>query len=320
MLVKVQSRAFEFPGLCNPEQWNGSFTFALLADPQLGLYRNNHSWEEEKQQAEECIISAISANPKPAFIMILGDLVHAPVPALCSEPDATECRRVRDEQARDLVAAVDTPSKDVPVLVMPGNHDIGASPTAEAIADYEKLWGNDYFSFWVGGVKFVVANSCVFYDDSKASKEAEEQLGWLGEEFKDAAAKEAKHIFLMQHHQFYWNSWDESDDTVGTIEVKEMKKHNATSIFRLPEKWKRRLLPLLKKYKVTASFHGHLHFDSLLADEGIPQIVSSSCGFATNEARPGWRLVRVFEHGFEHEFFPVEWRTKDYPFLQPRFP
>lgn len=34
----------------------------------------------------------------------------------------------------------------------------------------------------------------------------------------------AKHIFMMQHHQFYWESWDEQDDAVGTVEVRQMKK------------------------------------------------------------------------------------------------
>lgn len=33
--------------------------------------------------------------------------------------------------------------------------------------------GKDYFSFWVGGVKFVAANSCIFYDDKDTAKEAE---------------------------------------------------------------------------------------------------------------------------------------------------
>lgn len=36
MLIKVQERAFELPGLPHPEQWSGPFAFALLADPQVG--------------------------------------------------------------------------------------------------------------------------------------------------------------------------------------------------------------------------------------------------------------------------------------------
>lgn len=62
---------------------------------QLGLYCNNHSWEEEARQVEECITAASSSDPRPKFMLVLGDLVHAPVPALSSEPEATERRRVR---------------------------------------------------------------------------------------------------------------------------------------------------------------------------------------------------------------------------------
>ncbi|KAL8428682.1 hypothetical protein ACSSS7_007071 [Eimeria intestinalis] len=83
----------------------------------LGLYCNNHSWEEEKQQLQECVSAAAACSVRPEFILILGDLLHAPVPTLTTkEPEATEHRRVRDEQASDFVAAVDAPSQDVPLV------------------------------------------------------------------------------------------------------------------------------------------------------------------------------------------------------------
>ncbi|CDJ58742.1 hypothetical protein EMWEY_00053050, partial [Eimeria maxima] len=104
----------------------------------------------------------------------------------------------------------------------------------------------------------------------------------------------AKYIFLLQHHQFYWRHWEEPDDSTTKIEVRQMKI-------------------------VRASFHGHLHSDSDLKDEEIQQIVTSSCGFATNDGRPGWRLVQVDAESVEHKFIPVEWKTKEYPFLPPRF-
>ncbi|XP_026192734.1 serine/threonine-protein phosphatase CPPED1 [Cyclospora cayetanensis] len=332
--------------LSNQQKWFGPFTFALLADPQLGLYQNNHSWGEELQQVSECIAAAVSSSPTPAFIAILGDLVHAPVPAQAvqTDPSITEVWRVRDQQARDLADAIDGPSKEVPVVVAAGNHDIGSTPTREAIADYESLWGKDYYSFWFGGVKFVVANSSVFYDDAETSREAENIVslflsnspllalpsiaivvayGGIGAVQLDrggVSRRRAKHTFLLQHHQFYWKGWNEEEETTEMVEVPQMKKSNSIKIYRLPGKWRRRFLTLLKQYKVSASFHGHLHYDSLLCDEGLSQIVSASCGFATNDSRPGWRLVKVSENSFEHKFLPVKWRTDNYPFKPPRFP
>ncbi|CDJ66499.1 serine/threonine protein phosphatase, putative [Eimeria necatrix] len=175
MLVKVQSTSLTLPGAEDQLTWSGPFTFALIADPQFGLYRNNNSWEEERQQVAECILAAASLSSKPAFIAILGDLVHAPVPALSHESLQDEVRA--DQQAKDLKDVIDKPSKDVPVLVLPGNHDVGNAPTAASIADYEQLWGKDHFSFWFGGVKFVAANSSVLYDDTNAKELAEASNG-----------------------------------------------------------------------------------------------------------------------------------------------
>lgn len=36
MLIKVETSNFHLPGSRDPTKWNGPFTFALLADPQVG--------------------------------------------------------------------------------------------------------------------------------------------------------------------------------------------------------------------------------------------------------------------------------------------
>ncbi|CDJ61028.1 serine/threonine protein phosphatase, putative [Eimeria maxima] len=173
MLIKVESSEFRFPGDEDRTKWSSPFTFALIADPQLGLFKNNNSWSEELQQAKECMEAAAAHEPQPAFIFVLGDLVHAPVPAHNTGSNAAAIRTVRDEQARDLKEALDKPSKEVPVLVIPGNHDVGERPTLASIEDYENIWGKANFSFWFGGVKFVAANSSLFYNDSASPQAAE---------------------------------------------------------------------------------------------------------------------------------------------------
>jgi hypothetical protein len=47
-----------------------------------------------------------------------------------------------------------------------GNHDIGNTPTTETIEQYTKEFGSDYFSFWIGGCKFISVNSQFYQDDS----------------------------------------------------------------------------------------------------------------------------------------------------------
>lgn len=318
MLIKALSRELQlFGATSNQHTWEEPFNFVLLADPQFGLYNNNHSWEEERKQLLECIDAATSLTPKPKFIFILGDLLHCPVPEI--NKNNSEIRNVRDEQARDLVSAVDGPSGDIPVLVIPGNHDIDSAPTRDSIADYEKLWGKDYFSFWVGGVKFVAANSSLFYDDTNCPELAEKHFEWIEAEFRDAREKKAKQLFLFQHHQFYYSNWEEEDERETKIEVRQMKQYNLTALFRLPMKWRKRFLPLLQKYEVSASFHGHLHSDKLSLNKNIFQFVCSACGFATNDGRPGCQLVEVQSEGFNSKFIPVSWLTNNYPFMPPRF-
>ena len=38
--------------------------------------------------------------------------------------------------------------KEIPLVCLSGNHDIGEEPTMELIENYKKDFGDDYFSFW----------------------------------------------------------------------------------------------------------------------------------------------------------------------------
>ena len=51
---------------------------------------------------------------------------------------------------------------EIPLVCVCGNHDVGEEPTKETIEGYAKSFGDDYFSFWHGGVKFMVINSQYF--------------------------------------------------------------------------------------------------------------------------------------------------------------
>ena len=51
----------------------------------------------------------------------------------------------------------------------------GNTPTPESIAGYTSDFGDDYFSFWHGGVHFIVLNS-QFYEDSSLTKDLAEKV------------------------------------------------------------------------------------------------------------------------------------------------
>ena len=44
-------------------------------------------------------------------------------------------------------------------MLQPGNHDVGQNPSAGNVAEYCARFGDDYFSFWVGGVKYISINA-----------------------------------------------------------------------------------------------------------------------------------------------------------------
>ena len=66
-------------------------------------------------------------------------------------------------------------SPDIPLVLQPGNHDIGQSPTPADIERYRQRFGDDYFEFWVGGVLYIALNSQYYRDDSAVVRERLEQ-------------------------------------------------------------------------------------------------------------------------------------------------
>ena len=56
---------------------------------------------------------------------------------------------------------------EIPLLCVCGNHDVGNAPSAVTIERYVSEFGDDYFGFWVGGVRGIVINSNLYYDPSE---------------------------------------------------------------------------------------------------------------------------------------------------------
>ncbi|CAH6786808.1 Cpped1 [Phodopus roborovskii] len=118
----------------------------------------------------------------------------------------------RKEQTKDLQQVLKAVDQDIPLVLVSGNHDIGNVPTAQTIEDFCQTWGDDYFSFWVGGVLFMVLNSQFFYDASKcpALKQAQDQ--WLDQQLSIAGQQRCQHVIVFQHIPLFLKSIDEDDD------------------------------------------------------------------------------------------------------------
>lgn len=130
-------------------------------------------------------------SPKPKFFVICGDMLDA-FPYL-EQPDSgpkiySGFRNLREKQYEDFVKVFQELDPDVKLVCVCGNHDIGDIPNRETLQIYRRQFGQDYFSFWVDGVKFVVLNSQYLDAPTALPEETERQEKFM-ESIPDPTAK-----------------------------------------------------------------------------------------------------------------------------------
>ncbi|XP_061823281.1 serine/threonine-protein phosphatase CPPED1 isoform X3 [Nerophis lumbriciformis] len=258
-------------------EWTGPFYFIQAADPQLGLMKaqregdcdgGGDEWTEEVDLTKQAVAAMNQLRPRPRFMVLCGDLVHA-MPGTI----------FRDDQERDLKMALSGTDPSIPLVFVSGNHDLGNTPTPKTVAQYCSAWGDDYFSFWVGGVLFLVLNSQLFYDASACPQLKESQETWLEEQLSKisfSSSTAPKHIIVFQHIPLYIKNHDEEDD-----------------YFNLQREVRQKLIDRFKKAGVKAVFSGHYHRNAGGCNDGLDMVVSSAIGCQLGEDTHGVRVVVV---------------------------
>lgn len=131
-------------------------------------------------------------SPKPKFFVICGDMLDAfpyvehpggpkPFPGV---------RDMREKQYQDFVKVIQELDPAVKLVCVCGNHDIGDIPSKDTLEIYRRQFGQDYFTFWVGGVKFIVLNSQYLHVPGALPEETEKQAEFM----KTIEDPKAKHI------------------------------------------------------------------------------------------------------------------------------
>ncbi|XP_033467610.1 serine/threonine-protein phosphatase CPPED1 [Epinephelus lanceolatus] len=271
-------------------EWTGPFCFIQAADPQLGLMKawrdgdcdgGGDEWAEEVELTKQAVEAVNQLRPRPRFMVLCGDLVHA-------MPDTP----FRESQEQDLKAALKGTDPTIPLVFVSGNHDLGNTPTPRTLEQYCSAWGNDYFSFWVGGVFCLVLNSQLFYDASACPHLKEAQEIWLEEQLSRASSStepKPKHILVFQHIPLYLKSPDEEDD-----------------YFNLQRVVRQGLLDRFKKAGVKAVFSGHYHRNAGGCHGGLDMVVSSAIGCQLGEDTHGVRVVVVTADNVIHRYHSLE--------------
>ena len=129
-------------------KWTGPFLFIHGADTQFGLTdswdkipEEKQNWKGEVELARLAIRSANALRPKPRFFVVCGDMI-----------DAVPGSRNYEAQFEDFKMVFQELDPEIPLVCVCGNHDVGNQPTVDTITKYRSNYGDDYYSFWVGGI------------------------------------------------------------------------------------------------------------------------------------------------------------------------
>ncbi|XP_040430899.1 serine/threonine-protein phosphatase CPPED1 isoform X2 [Cygnus olor] len=268
-------------------EWKGPFYFIQGADPQFGLIKawavgdtNNgdDEWKEEIKLTEQAVQAVNKLNPKPKFFVLCGDLIHG-MPG----------SQWRKDQERDLKNILKNIDQDIPLVFVSGNHDIGNTPTRETIDNYCKSWGDDYFSFWVGGVFFLVLNSQLYFDSSKCPELKQAQDVWLNEQLAVAEKHKCKHIIVFQHIPLFLREPDEDHD-----------------YFNLEKSVRQGIMEKFHKAGIKAVFSGHYHRNAGGSYRGLEMVVTSAIGCQLGEDTHGLRVVVVTDEKIVHRYYSLD--------------
>ena len=252
-------------------QLERSFFFVQLADPQFGMYPLQKDYSKERRNLS-IAIAAIN-KVKPDFVIICGDLVN----------------RAGDE--RQIAAFKQTMSKldpAIPLYLVAGNHDVGNRPTPLSLADYRSTFGSDYYTFTHNGQRFIVLNSSLIKDPSKAQEAAKEQRQWLSIVL-DSVKKERSQPIVFQHHPYFIRNASEP-----------------SGYFNIPRKTRMEYLNLLDGNGITYVFAGHLHDNAHGSYKSLNMVTTGPVGMPLGLSPSGIRIVIVRPSGVQHEYYSLK--------------
>lgn len=162
-------------------------------------------WHEEIRLAELAISQWNQMRPAPRFVVICGDLVN-------DYPGEAQ----RFDQISDFKSTFRHLDPSIPLVLLPGNHDLLNRPSTEAVANYRREFGDDYFSFWIDGVMFIVLNVQYNKDPTDVPELAKEHEAWIDAQLEEVTAKKDtyKHVIVFQHIPWFLRDINEPDDII----------------------------------------------------------------------------------------------------------
>lgn len=277
---RARNRTYEGLEREKEAKWEGSFIFIQGADCQYGMIddmaeKSPIGWQEEIRLTRIAVDRINQMKPKPKFFVVCGDLVHA-------FPDENG----RREQEQDFMREFAKLDPSIPLVCCCGNHDVGNTPTPQSIQHFRNTVGDDFFTFWAGGVKCLVLNSQYYEDPSQVKELSEEQSKWLDRELNGQGCK---HLITFQHIPWFLQDPDEGKD-----------------YFNIEKELRHEMLEKFHQAGVKTIFCGHYHRNAGGFYKDMEEVVTSAMGSPLGPEKSGLRVVTVTENDISHKYFAMD--------------
>merc|ERR1712087_830326 len=204
--LRAQNRVFY--GMTEVEEsiWKGNSEFICMGDAQIGM-------GDQKKEEEFSKLAVEFINKKKdriKFVVVCGDHTHN-LEDMWSKGDLEGGQKKRIQELAAFKGIYSKLDDTIPLVCVCGNHDVGNKPTEKTTQLYKEEFGDDYLSFWCGGVKFTVLNSQIVQGLSPSDKLSIAHETWADEEFERKHEIEPVHSVVMCHiPPFCWDPEEKS--------------------------------------------------------------------------------------------------------------
>lgn len=243
--------------------------FAVLSDPQMGMYANNQNFAQETANFEFAIANLNRLHPR--FVVICGDLVNR-------SGDSAEIA-----EYKRILAELDPA---IPVYNVAGNHDVGNAPTTATVNAYRSTFGHDYYTFTAPGILGIVLDSNLIRSPESNPNAAHEQEAWLEKTLTAAKSDSTRQPIVFQHIPYFIHDPSEG-----------------VNYFNIPQPARRTYLDLLERAGVRYVFAGHLHYPVFNVNGDLSEIVTGAVGKPLGHSASGLRIVRVDGEKLESRWY-----------------
>ncbi|HXF11856.1 MAG TPA: metallophosphoesterase [Terriglobales bacterium] len=243
--------------------------FAVLSDPQMGMYAKDKNFAQETANFEFAIANLNRLHPR--FVVICGDLVNRSGDAA----EIAEYKRILHEL-----------DPSIPAYYVAGNHDVGNVPTSASLAGFRASLGPDYYTFSANGILGVVLDSNLIRSPQRDTKAAEQQEEWLRKTLASARSNPNEQVVVFQHIPYFIHDPNEAED-----------------YFNIPMPARRKYLDLLENAGVKYVFAGHLHRNVVGKDGPLTETVTGAVGMPLGHSLSGFRIVTVKGQTLESRWY-----------------